>query len=236
MSARRFIWRIPVLSQGLKLSNYKPGCRVSTLHLMYLWNWYHQWLPEIEFNQMIAFFSFLFQDDSLFCCWKADRDLKITRISRSSENDHLQIYSLGFIPTFILVKSWVIAELIFFKSMKRQEFSIIVSMNKRPSSVCFWETGASDMSNKNCSLSNAGDNIWLFVWHASYEPVPFKRLFLLMFGQFYISITSSLRDHRYKHQRWELPVYLDSTMHWPYMRSSSGWKGMVSHCPCSSLK
>jgi hypothetical protein len=44
---------------------------------------------------MSAFFSFLSQDQPLFHGLKANWGLKLSRISRTPENDRLYIYSLG---------------------------------------------------------------------------------------------------------------------------------------------
>ncbi len=85
--------KVPLLSQSLKLSNSQPGCIESQL-LTFLWKRYHQWLPDIELNQKNASFRFLFQNWSLFYCWKASQGLKLWRNSRTPENDHLHVYSL----------------------------------------------------------------------------------------------------------------------------------------------
>jgi hypothetical protein len=55
---------------------------------------YHKWLPDIELIQMSAFLSFIFQDWPRFHCCKANRGLKLSRNSQTTENDHLHIYSL----------------------------------------------------------------------------------------------------------------------------------------------
>jgi hypothetical protein len=40
--------------------------------------------------------SFLFQVQPLFHCWRANRGLKLSHTLRTSENNHLHIYSLRF--------------------------------------------------------------------------------------------------------------------------------------------
>jgi hypothetical protein len=66
-----------LLSQGLKLSNSKPGCRVSAL-LFFV-----KYVPPMAFWHQAesdkCLFSFLFQDSHLFHFWKANRGLKLSR-------------------------------------------------------------------------------------------------------------------------------------------------------------
>ncbi len=45
--------KMPLSSQGLKMSNSKPSCSVSTRH--YLWKRYHLQLPDIGLDQISAF-------------------------------------------------------------------------------------------------------------------------------------------------------------------------------------
>jgi hypothetical protein len=84
--------KIPLSSRGLKLSNNKPGCRASAL-LSFVYS-YH-------LIQKSDSFSFSFQDQFLFLCWKINLgpwsmvgcwNCHVTR--GHLKNGHLHIYSL----------------------------------------------------------------------------------------------------------------------------------------------
>ncbi len=100
---------IGVISYVLSSSFRKPwsslNCQilnqvVETQLFISLWNRYHQRLSDIELIQISAFSSFLFHDEPLFYCSKANRGLKLSRYSRTPENDHVYIYSLWFFYGF----------------------------------------------------------------------------------------------------------------------------------------
>jgi hypothetical protein len=91
-SARRRFWRYRF---SAVVWNCQILNQVVESHLFTsLWNKYHQWLSNIELIQTSDFSSFLFKNYSLFHCWKANRDLELSRNSQTPEDDHLRIYSL----------------------------------------------------------------------------------------------------------------------------------------------
>ncbi len=69
--------RIPLLSQGLKLLNSRPGCGVSVLRFSCEIDITNGFLTLGSFRSS-AFSSFLFPDKPLLHCWKAKRGLKLS--------------------------------------------------------------------------------------------------------------------------------------------------------------
>ncbi len=64
--------------------------------LLFFWNRYHQWLPDIELVQNCAFFK-IASDSRInprFTVGKHIGGLRLSRNSRTPENNHLHIYSL----------------------------------------------------------------------------------------------------------------------------------------------
>ncbi len=98
--------KIPLLSRGLKLMSSKAGCKVSALHFSV------KLIPQMAFwhraNSDGCFFIFLSQDEPVFHRWKANRGLKLSRILRTTENDHLHIYSLISMVWRWLFQRWVL--------------------------------------------------------------------------------------------------------------------------------
>ncbi len=92
--------KIPPSSQGLKLSNSKPEYRVSALHF------FVKLLPPMASCHRAqwdeCFFSFLFLDQPLFHCWKANQGLNLLGNLRTLEYDRLHIYRLWYqkVPTY----------------------------------------------------------------------------------------------------------------------------------------
>jgi hypothetical protein len=87
--------KILLLSHGFKLSNSKPGCTVSAIH--YLWKrsvsikrfWHTAHSDQCSF-------SFSFQDEHLFHCWKANPGSFCYVICVRVKKCNLSIYSLWF--------------------------------------------------------------------------------------------------------------------------------------------
>ncbi len=105
-------FEIPILSRGLKLSNSKPRCRVSALHIfvkyippMALWHW-ACW-------DKCFFIFFLHQPP--YHCWKSNRGLKLSRNLRTPETNHLHIsivysdnsYDKEHVPRRMIYREWL---------------------------------------------------------------------------------------------------------------------------------
>lgn len=93
-SDRWCIWRYPLLSRRLKLSNTEPGRWVThTLIPISLQNTSRQRLPDVEPIRISASFYFLSHGWHLFHCWKASPGLKLSSNLRARGNaSHLQFY------------------------------------------------------------------------------------------------------------------------------------------------
>ncbi len=86
--------KIQPLSQGLKFSNSKPGCRVSAIHFFVKYR-YHQWLSGIELIHMSICFQLIIPGSTPVSLRKANRGLRLSRNFRTPERDHHHhIYSL----------------------------------------------------------------------------------------------------------------------------------------------
>jgi hypothetical protein len=82
--------KIQLFSRGLlELSNSKPRYAEVSVSQIFttLKNIFKQGLPQTELIHISAFYSFEFQYQTLFHCCEANRTLKLSRNSRTAENN-----------------------------------------------------------------------------------------------------------------------------------------------------